>query len=429
MWKIILHEPRHIHPFNEPARDLRIQNRPLWVWQRDVLAPYTDREITLQPGQAMPPLEGEILIYRDNLFFDAHYVEAFLQEARKRGRPVRAAFTLENPTFREHMLPLSRSYTQQGEYYLADFWYYPEGLVSEPAEPLVVDMQSREIGYHHVPPYIAKELGDLTFYVPLRSFIAIDSWVHIFVADVVMGLFARGARFEDRLKRDPLFKLRILFKAMLEGKQVLQSSELVKIGRNCVIDPTAVIHGPTTIGDNVTIGAGVVIDNSIIGNNVNISQGCQVLLSVVGDGSFLPFRASLFMTTFMENSTVAQNTCLQLCVVGRNSFIGAGTTFTDFNLLGKPIRARNAEGKLEETPYIVLGGCVGHNVRIGSGFVIYPARTIESDVVLIAREERHIIKTDIRYEDSDHHAYPPGTHRHRRMYPRQDEETDERMGG
>ena len=126
---------------------------------------------------------------------------------------------------------------------------------------------------------------------------------------------------------------------MYEGKQVLECSELVKIGRNCVIDPHAVIHGPTTIGDNVTINAGAVIENCIIGDNVNISQGCQLMLSVVGDGAFLPFRASLFMTTLMDNSMVAQNTCLQMCVIGRNTFIGAGSTFTDFNLLSAPIRA------------------------------------------------------------------------------------------
>ena len=29
----------------------------------------------------------------------------------------------------------------------------------------------------------------------------------------------------------------------------------------------------------------------------------------VGDGAFLPFRASLFMTTLMDNSMLAQNTC------------------------------------------------------------------------------------------------------------------------
>ena len=63
------------------------------------------------------------------------------------------------------------------------------------------------------------------------------------------------------------------------------------------------------------------------------------MLSVVGDGTFLPFRAALFMTTVMDNSMIAQNTCLQMCVVGRNTFIGAGSTFTDFNLVPAPIRA------------------------------------------------------------------------------------------
>jgi carbonic anhydrase/acetyltransferase-like protein (isoleucine patch superfamily) len=138
----------------------------------------------------------------------------------------------------------------------------------------------------------------------------------------------------------------------------LECSELVKIGKNCVIDPKAVIHGPSTIGDNVTINAGVVIENCIIGNNVNISQDCQLMLSVIGDGTFLPFRTSLFMTTLMDNCMVAQNSCLQMCVIGRNTFIGAGSTFTDFNLLPIPIRARDGNGQLDIANRPVLGSCV-----------------------------------------------------------------------
>ena len=177
----------------------------------------------------------------------------------------------------------------------------------------------------------------------------------------------------------------------------------MKIGKNCVIDPSAIIHGPTTIGDNVHIDAGAVIDNSIIGNNVNVSQGCQVMLSVVGDGTFLPFRASLFMTTIMEDSMVAQNTCLQMCVIGKRTFIGAGSTWTDYNLIPAPIRARDGNGKLGLSNRPVLGGCVGHNCRIGAGMIVYPARTIESDVVLAASKERRIIDRDVSFEDSDHH--------------------------
>lgn len=423
MLKIILQDLRTLSPFNERARDLRLQNKPLWLLQRDTLAPYIANELELPAGAALPETHDACLVYRDNLFFDEFYLAAFLAEARRRNRAVRAAFTTADPAFREHAFPLSSSYTQVGEHYLADLWYYPNGP-QESAEPLVIDLQSIEVGYYHVPTYMAYEQGDLIFNVPQRFLIAIDSWVHIYVADVVFGLFGRGARFEQRLAHQPLFKLAILARAMYEGKQVLQCSQLVKIGKGCVIDPDAVIHGPTTIGNNVTINAGVVIENCIIGDNVNISQGCQLMLSVVGDGAFLPFRASLFMTTFMDNSMVAQNTCLQMCVVGRNTFIGAGNTFTDFNLLSRPLRALDGEGRLKVANNPVLGGCVGHNCRIGSGLVIFPARTIESDVVLFASSERRVIDQDVRYEDSDHHRLANASS-HPRLYPRPGEASPE----
>ncbi|MGZ9223929.1 MAG: DapH/DapD/GlmU-related protein, partial [Anaerolineales bacterium] len=352
----------------------------------------------------------------DNLFFNEGYIRTFILEARKKGRACRAAFSADDLAFKEHALPLSSSYTPAGGLYLADLWYYPRGPVAD-VDPLVIDLESREMGYYHVPTYMADQSGDLLFHVPLRALIAIDSWVHIFIADVVFGLFSRGAHFEKRLNEDLAFKLRILGKAIYEGCQILECSELVKVGRNCVIDPHAIIHGPTTIGDNVTINAGAVIENCIIGNNVNISQDVQLMLSVVGDGAFLPFRASLFMTTVMENSMIAQNTCLQMCVIGRNTFIGAGSTFTDYNLIPAPIRAMDGKGKLNISNRPVIGSAVGHNCRLGSGMIVYPARTIESDVVLVASKDRRVIDRDIRFEDSDHSKFKSAD-LHRRLYPR-----------
>jgi carbonic anhydrase/acetyltransferase-like protein (isoleucine patch superfamily) len=421
MLKIIVRDTRHVYPFNECARDLRIQNKPLWLTQRDVLAPYCRRELELPSGAPLPAMTGPCLVYRDNLFFDSAYLAAFLEAARHRASPSQAAVSAGDPAFREHALPLSNSYTPAGELYLIDLWYYPNGTCAAgQSTPLVIDLQATEVGYYHVPTYMAYEQGDLIFQVPRRSLVAIDSWVHVFVADVIFGVFARGARFEERLKSDPFYKLRILARSMFEGQQVLGSSELVKVGRNCVIDPHAVIHGPTTIGDNVTINAGAVIENCIVGDNVNISQDCQLMLSVIGDGAFLPFRASLFMTTLMDNSMVAQNTCLQMCVIGRNTFVGAGSTFTDFNLLTAPIKARDGSGHLNISNRPVLGGCVGHNCRLGSGLIVFPARTVESDVVLFASKERRVIDRDIRYEDSDHHLLQYAA-LHPRLYPRFEE--------
>ncbi len=419
MLKLILPAPKPIAPFNEPARDLRIQNTPLWLWQRNMLAQYVTREQEVPVGARLPLTREPTLVYRDNLWFDEHYITAFMDEARKRNRPVRAGFAADDPAFREHALPLSTAYTPAGNIYLADLWYYPNGPVAD-VEPLVIALQTREIGYYHVPSYMAGERGDLVFQVPLRALLAIDTWVHIFIADVVFGLFARGARFEHQLNTNLGFKIGVLSKSLYEGRQILQNSQLVKVGKNCLIDPDAIIHGPTTLGDNVTVGAGAVIENCIIGNNVNVSQGCQLMLSVVGDGTFLPFKAALFMTTIMDNSMVAQNTCLQMCVVGRNTFIGAGSTFTDYNLIPTPIRALDGSGQLRPSNRPVLGGAVGHNCRIGAGMIVYPARTIESDVVLAASKERRVIDKDVKYEDSDHHK-TRAAHLHKRMYPRHGE--------
>jgi UDP-N-acetylglucosamine diphosphorylase / glucose-1-phosphate thymidylyltransferase / UDP-N-acetylgalactosamine diphosphorylase / glucosamine-1-phosphate N-acetyltransferase / galactosamine-1-phosphate N-acetyltransferase len=416
MLKVILNAPHPITPFNELARDLRIHNTPLWLHQRNILAPYTNHELELKSGQRFPLEREETLVYRDNLFFDEEYFRLFMSIAQKRKKPCRAAFSADDPAFREHALPLSTSYTPAGDLYLADLWYYPNGPVAD-VEPLVIDLEAREMGYYHVPTYMADQSGDLVFQVPLRALIAIDSWVHIFIADIVFGLFSRGARFEKRLREDLAFKLGVLGKAIYQGRQVLECSELVRVGKNCTIDPHAIIHGPTTIGDNVTINAGAVIENCIIGNNVNISQGVELMVSVVGDGTFLPFRAALFNTTVMDNSMIAQNPCLQLCVVGRNTFIGAGSTFTDYNLVPAPLRAVDGNGKLSFANRPVMGSAVGHNCRLGSGLIVYPARTIESDVVLAASKERRVIDRDVHYEDSDHHRFKSAG-LHRRLYPR-----------
>jgi len=424
MRRVILQSKKHIHPFNEAARDLRVQNKPLWLWQRDIIAPYTLEEREYPNWELAHKREGndrvETLVHCDNLYFNEALVEEFIRRGREGRKPVRLAFHADDPSIAFHVRPLSSALYEMGDLLLADMWYLPEGVAqSESATPLVVDTDARERGYYHIPPYMATEFGDLIYQLPRKAFIIIESWVHLFIADILFGVFARGVNIEDRINEDWRYKIKILLRSLVEQKQVLESSELVQVGRNVNIDSSARIHGPTIIGDNVTIGAGTVIDNCIIGNNVTVSQGCQLMLSVVSDGCFLPFRASLFMTSMMENSMVAQNTCLQLCVIGRDTFIGAGTTFTDFNILPAPLKAYIG-GRLEKTNFIVLGGCVGHHCRLSSGLIFHPARTVESDVVLLASEDQYIISKNVHYEDSDHFQYQE-KYPHPRLYPRQQE--------
>jgi carbonic anhydrase/acetyltransferase-like protein (isoleucine patch superfamily) len=416
MKKIIIRDHSLISPFNEPARDLRIMNKPLWLYQRDVLSLYCQEELesnSFAEISIFPPqiLAGEVVVYRDNLFFDEFLFKAFITAAKNLGQAAQIAFSPTDEAIVNHALPLQDGIRLEGDLYVADLFYFPDGTAinQEKPRPVVVHTKFREMGYYHVPTYMADERGDLGFDVPLRAFLSIENWVHVFMANCPFGIFAHGARIEKSLD-DFSMMLKVLWRSLLERKQFLSSSTLVQIGKNTHIDPAAVIQGPTIIGDNVTIGPGCVINASIIGNNVNVMQGVELLLSVVGDGSYLAFRSALFMSTLMENSMVAQNSCLQLSVVGRDTFIGAGNTFTDFNMLpNKPIKVFH-KGQLRDVGLPVIGGCVGHNCRIGSGHIIYPARSIESDVVLAARQDRTVITRNIRYEDSDHHRFPESGH-------------------
>jgi carbonic anhydrase/acetyltransferase-like protein (isoleucine patch superfamily) len=418
MRRVAIVDNRDIYPFNEPARELRVLNKPLKVHQRDLLVPYCDSVIEYDSFDAIPGRDkSEMLVYQDNLFFDEPFINMFISAARQRGKACRVAFRQSDMAITKHAIYLQDGIRLQDDLYVANLWYFPNGI-EDRSEPLVMDTDATEIGYYHVPTYMADEKGEIVYQVPRRAFLSIEHWYHILIANTTFGIWSIGAQFEAKYP-NPLFRLGLLWHAMLERKQALSTSKLVVVGKNTHINPEARIQGPTFIGDNCYIGPGVVIQNSIIGNNVTLQQGAQVMLSVVSDNCFLPFRAALFMTTLMERCIVAQNACLQLCVLGRGTFVGAGTTFTDFNLVPKPISTMH-KGKLETTGFSVLGGCVGHNCRIGAGLTVMPARVIESDTIVGRTEDRSLVIRNISYEQSDHHGLRDG-HLHRPLYrPGQD---------
>lgn len=397
MKRVTICDHTPIMPFDEPARDLRILNKPLWLLQRDLLSPYCRGALEVDSLDDIPNDSAELLVHRDNLFFNKELIQTFVEKAQASKHACQIAFARDDKAIARHAVHLQEGIRLDAEHnvYVADLFYYPRGI-SEKAKPLVIDTEPREMGYYHIPNYMAHK-GDLVFQLPLRAFLSIESWVHVFLANSPFGVFAWGRAHEQRVEESWREKLSVSFATLKDRlnpfaprwrNHFLASSRLVQIGRNCSIDPTATIHGPTIIGNNVSIGAGVTITNSLIGDNVTIQQGAQVMLSVVSDRCFLPWNAALFMTTLMDNSMVAQLSCLQMCVVGRNTFIGAGNIFTDFHLLNRQLQTFHRwkgsdEVKLEDIGLPVIGSAIGHNCKIASGFVFYPARMIGSNTVLL----------------------------------------------
>ncbi len=428
MQRYILEDTRHVPPFNQPASLLTIGIRPLKIHHEDVFLNYFKQAIdlgnTFSRPEDMESVQGPAVVYRDSLWFDVEFLAYFMDAALRTGRACRAAFPADDFGFRTYTLPLAKGFERSVDpfgrpIYLADLWYFPDAYTTD-VIPIVVPSDSEEMGFYSVPDFMTMEQGDLTHYAPARALMSIESWVHVYFAAIIYGMFGRGSRFDRYVKTHNFYSLKLLWRAIMEQRQLLSTSEVVRVGKNTSIHPTAVITGPASIGDNCNIGPGVFIDNCTIGDNVTIDDGCVLMMSAVGSGSFLPFRSALYLTAMMENSITAQNTCLQMCVIGRNSFVGAGNTFTDFNLIEqKPIKAANIDGELEEVGQVVLGSAIGHNCRIGSGLVIFPGRMIESDVVLVASPQRRVISRSVSYEESDHHFI--GSSNHQRHYPRANE--------
>ncbi len=415
MKRIIIHDATPIAPFGEPASELRLLNKQLWLLQRDLLARHCKGMLQLDRIEELPEyFDEEHFVCKDNLFFNQELVDEFITQARARRSACQIAFALDDKAITTHAIPLATGIQRKGDVYVAEMYYFPPGERRDP-QPLVIDTQAYEMGYYNIPQYMAPQQGDLVFQVPNRVFLSIESWVHVFLASTPFGVFNWARQVDELMQRGRLAnihkwtqrdwqalrpKIELLLTSFAERLNPFEDHwrnhffacrKLVKVGKNCSIDPTAIIHGPTVIGDNVYIGPGVVITNSLIGSNVNIMQGAQVMLSVISDRCFLPFNSAIFMSSMMDGSMVAQNTCVQLGVIGRNTFIGAGTTFTDFNLLGEPIRTLH-RGKLENVCTPVLGSAVGHHCKIGSGFYTYPGRMIGSNTVLILDNDFNVIR-------------------------------------
>ncbi|MDZ4764573.1 MAG: multidrug transporter [Chloroflexota bacterium] len=434
MQRYVIEDTRHIPPFNQPASSLTIGTQPLKLHHEEICLQYFKKPLdlggTLQRREPLDGVRGQALVYRDSLYFDIEFLKTFMDRAFASKRACRAAFRMDDPAFRAYALPLARGFERAEladgtPIALCDLWYFPNGFTPDIA-PVVISSDAQEMGFYSVPDFMTMEQGSLTHYGSERAVLSIESWVHVYFTSIIYGMFGRAARFLTHVKTHNFFSLRLLWNAALEQRQLLSTSKVVTVGKGTVIHPSAIITGPATIGDNCHIGPGVLIDNCTIGDGVTIDDGCMMMFSTVASGCFLPFRAALYLTAVMENTIIAQNTCLQMCVVGRNSFVGAGNTFTDFNLVEqKPIRAANIDGVLEDVGQVVLGSAVGHNCRIGSGMVMFPGRMIESDVVLIASPQRRVVSRNVTFEESDHHFIGGGAG-HQRHYPRaQDEQQTE----
>ena len=77
--------------------------------QKGVLARNCVQELEVDRFEDIPDLSGEILVYRDNLYFDHHFFDTFITEARASKRARQVALSPDDKSIVSHALPLQEA--------------------------------------------------------------------------------------------------------------------------------------------------------------------------------------------------------------------------------------------------------------------------------------------------------------------------------
>jgi len=107
-----------------------------------------------------------------------------------------------------------------------------------------------------------------------------------------------------------------------KGKQLKPG---VWVGKNCKINPQAIIFGPVLIGDNCTLEANSsVIGPTVIGNNCFLGSGSRLEASVLDSNCHLETSAVVKQSILAQNSYVGHKTHIEeVAVLGKNVKVGA----------------------------------------------------------------------------------------------------------
>ncbi|MCO7123755.1 hypothetical protein NIA71_17660 [Ihubacter massiliensis] len=157
------------------------------------------------------------------------------------------------------------------------------------------------------------------------------------------------------------------------------------IGRNCIIDSSAVIKSGVIIGDHVVIGANTVIcsgtiieDNVVIDNNTTIGDtGFQIIKE-----NGVPYNIRhAGKTRICESAYIASNCVIEKSLFEGETFIGKNVQIDSLTIIGH--NSYIGENTVLTAGVIVCGSAyISQNAWIGVGSSILNKVTIEENALV-----------------------------------------------
>lgn len=408
MRRYVLKTEQLIHPFESSASELPVLNKTIFEHQEEVFRHLKVKEkpFLISSLEEIIPSTSPAIVYRDDIYFNIELVMKFLDEASAVGKPARLAFLDTDPCIILHACYPMHNMEHVENLYLGDFFFFPPQVQKKDFTPIIIDTESIPISCFSLPtlkhgfgqrflkaPLAAGEISfpPLQLQVPRFSYIAVKHWTHLLFANFTCGIHCQARKIAiQRGEHTGMFREILCYLSKQRGP--------ILIGKNCQIDPTATIIGPTTIGDGVIIGPNVTIASGCIGDQAVLEPNSIVWLGVLGARSSLLTNRNIVMSCVMSNSII--NADIRFSIVGNHSFLGAGSHITDCILRNDEESEQKmnsqmvrvlAGDKLVNSGYYILGPAIGNRVKIGSGTIIYPGRMIESDSLILPNQGYNII--------------------------------------
>lgn len=175
---------------------------------------------------------------------------------------------------------------------------------------------------------------------------------------------------------------------LLDPARIDCRGEFISLGQDISVDINVIFEGSNQIGNNITIGANTIINNSIIADNVQILANSIIDNAIVGEGCRIgPFarlrpQAELanhvHIGNFVEikKSTIAQGSKVNHlsyigdATIGRGVNIGAGTITCNYDGVNK-FRTTIEDGVfIGSDTQLIAPVTVAKNSTIGAGSTI-----------------------------------------------------------
>jgi carbonic anhydrase/acetyltransferase-like protein (isoleucine patch superfamily) len=392
MKAVILTTGRRISPFDDPVGECLVLDRPIQESLTDTLHQAGAKQARFQDEDSEISGDEASLVATDDLWLTVELAKAFVSAAKDTGRPSVLAIPEGLLTqYTETLQDLGRATVDGRACRIYPLAWLPAGeprrlrtsfaTDSDGLEPIIVEDQSKPL---HFPLHkaLAPE-GRLTLPLTDRAAVRICHWMHILRANQ-MALTAYG----HSLLTTPRIRLLWTFAKARSLNRWRVMQKLVHKGKGCDIHPSAIVEA-STLGAGVSVGAGAVVRLSHLADGVSVNDHAHVSASVLGQGASVS-RMAMLQGCVLYPGAETGHYGFQLCVVGRDTFLGGEVFLADFNADGEVTVWH--DGAVVPAGTNLLGCAVGHDVRIFMGTTVDPGREIPNGYVILGPRERVISK-------------------------------------